>query len=181
MASKPKYKDAKTEYVRTPAPGIGLRKIAKQWNIPFGTLGTQSAKDNWPALRKAYQSRVDEQAQTQAINHNADAKAEIISKSEHSLLLAAGLVNACMRRIYDESAGDFIPGVNTNKITDLLLTAKRAIDAVGNIKTKHNELYNIDTDGSGSGSDTPEVIAAAIRTLALSQGTIPSIPRSEIN
>ena len=176
MASKPKYKDAKTEYVRTPEPGIGLRKLAKQWDIPFGTLGTKSAKENWPTLRKAYNNKIDDQAEKQSIQFQGDVKSKIQQRTGASLDMASNIIHECLS-ILDgtpKTKADFIKF----KTADIKLRSiKIATEALNNIDDRVKEIYGSDD----SGSTTPADIASAVVALALSQGTIPTIPRSEVN
>jgi len=175
MAGKPKYKDAKTEYVQTPGKGIGLRKLAIQWGIPLRTIAGHSKQGGWVSLREQYHNTVATHSRSQAIAVTADKQAHINIKIAESLVLCGDLVHKCLKTLNkpltDKNFGKF-------KSADLILrSVKSATESINNLDIRVKEIY-----GPGDSKDiTPADIAAAVRALALSQGTIPTIPRSEIN
>ena len=173
LPSKAKYKDAKTEYVRTPGKGIGLRKLAIQWGIPFSTLGAQSTKENWVSLREQYWGKVDKQAENHSIAVHGDKQAHINATIAESLVMCGDLVRKSLvtlnKPITDKNFHKF-------KAADLILrSVKSATESINNLDIRTKEIYGT---GESKGT-TPEDFAAALDALALSCDTESPYPRSE--
>lgn len=167
MAGKPKYKDPKTEYVQT---DVSLRKLAKQWKIPFGTISSRNKTQGWSELRAQFRNKVNTKIEEAAIGQEVDNATKIHDNTGRALLIASGTMLTCVEHISAASGGIFAfkpDSPESKKIKNIMSSISSAVATIGRINERTDDLYNLNT-GESEGV-TPEAIAALV-SLATSQG-----------
>ena len=185
MASEPKYETAEIEYVQTPGKGIPIRAVAKKWGVPQGTMATRSRAGQWKASRDEYWTAVGQSSKAAGVARHAGNADQIKSQIEGSLDMLASIIHDCLIRVSDttkpKTDGEAVlRGIIAKVAFERLKCAKIATEAINNLDDRVNEIYGL-TKQDGSPGVTPEDIARAVDALAGSSGTIPAIPRSELN
>ena len=166
MAGMPKYRDPKTEYVQT---DISLRKLAKKWKLPFGTISSRNKKQGWSNLRAQYRDKLNTKIEEKSIDLQADTATRIHENVGKTLLLTSTAMLTCVELITERRGKKFtlIHGSDESKnINNVMSALSRAVGTVGNINEKTNDLYNLNS-GESDGDITKDI--AALVRLAHSQ------------
>lgn len=156
MAGSQQYSSPEVEYVRSDEK-ISLRKLAKKWGMPFGTIAARSKRHSWSEKREQYRGKVNTAIEQKSIEGEVERIARVQTSLQNSLVAAAVHLQNGLR----------------DKDFNLLKVAKISTETIQNLHGLLNDQYR----QSGGVGITTEQFADALDALAASPDSESPIPR----
>ncbi len=156
MAGSHEYISPEVEYVQSDDK-TSLRKLAKKWGVPFGTIAARSKRRQWSKRREQYREKVNTAAEQKSVEGEAEDVSQVHISIRQSLKIAA---NHLQKGLVDQ---DF----------NLLKVAKISTETIQNLHGLLNDHYG----QSGRDGIAPEEFARALDALTATSDSESPIPR----